>query len=132
MEQQAVARVESPQDRRHTVEVASDKQVDPSIAVEVIGHNSIDRGKLRLEWKRAKIEGAVSPVDGNRVLEPVRHKHRRLPQLGGRKNVLDPTGAEVAVGRIAAAQLRHQTQELIASSQRVAHPALVEREDLLR
>src|SRR2546428_13253421 len=86
---------------------------------------------FRSDGQRLEVERAVPAVQGDGAREQVRLEHPRLLELRRGKDVLDPAGAERGIRRVSAAHLRDQADQLVPARERVAHPVLVEGEDLL-
>src|SRR5687768_18551515 len=104
--QEAIARVVAAADRRHPVEIAAQQEIHLSITVEIIRQRRIYRRELGFDRQSREREAALSIVDRDRARELARLEELGLAQLGRRKNILDPAGAERRIRHVLAPELR--------------------------
>src|SRR5688572_13232908 len=128
--QEAKARVVAAPDRSDSVEVSGQHQIDVTVAVEILRQDCFDGSELSLHGQGLEPEDAFPVVHRNGARKHRGFANLRLFQLSRGDNALKAARAEARVRRVLAAKLRHHSDELVASGERIARAIPEDRHDL--
>jgi hypothetical protein len=123
--------VHTPDVGLEAVEVAGEHEVEPAVAVDVVGQHGVHRGDLRLVGERRERERAVAGVARHGRREGERRVDGGAGELGRREHLGERLSGVRLVAQVARLERGQPADQVVAHEERVLATALVRGEDLL-